>query len=170
MPNKSLLRFSFKHSLNDSICTFKLLITANNFILSMLLVCCKQGKEPENIHNNLRFNHICDGLLHMNQCAFSLVSFRMPRSPNSKGRIDRTISIAFSFGCKVEDVRHKHLRNTLFVSENISGTIHPRNCFSYGSFQLSDCNRESVYQKHNVKSLSAFSFRIYPLIGDDIFI
>jgi len=170
VPDQALLVFTFQHTLHNCVSTFKLLITANNLILSMLFVRSKQGKEAENIHNNLWLHHICDGLLNLSHCAFRLMFLGMPRTPNGKRSVYRAISKAFTFRSKIEYIRYEHLRNALFISKDIASTIHPRNSFTHRRFQLTNSNREAIYKQHNIQSLTTFCFRVNPLVCNNIFV
>ena len=58
MPDKSLLGISCNNTLYDKICSFILLVSADYFILLMLLLLNEKSEELEDIHHLLRCDHI----------------------------------------------------------------------------------------------------------------
>ena len=170
VPDKTLFRITCTNTVYNRIRTFKLLITANDFIFTVFLVCCKQCEESEDIHYDFRFNHILHTGLNISKSSFATVVIGMPRTPDGQRSIDGTVTIALALGCEVEHIGHEHLRNTLFIGKDIASTVHPRNCISDRGFQFTNRNRETVDKKNDIKSLATFCLRVYPLIGNNIFV
>ena len=170
MPDQALFGIPGHNTVDDHICAFKLLIAADDFVLAILFVRCKHGEELEDIHNLLRGNHILNADLHISKATFGFVGCRMPRAPHINRHVNGAVSIALSFGCKVEYIRYEHSRDAFLVSGDVTGSVQPCNCAANGSLKLTNSNRETVDKENNIESLSTFGLRVYPLICDDVFV
>ena len=170
MPDKALLGIPGQNTVDDHICAFKLLIAADNFVFAILFVRCEHSEELEDIHNLFRSNHILNADLHVSKATFGFVGRCVPRAPHVNRHVNGTVSIALSFGCKVEHIRYKHSRDAFLVSGDVTGSVQPCNCAADGSLKLTNGNRETIDKENNIESLSPFGLWIHPLIRDDIFI
>ena len=170
MPDQALLRVSGFHTLHDQICTFILLIAANDLVFSIFLICSKQCEELENVHDLPRLHHICNTDLDIGQRSFDLVVRCVPRTPHIDRHTDRTVAEHLTLGRKVEYICYEHRCNALLVVCDVTCTIKPCDRTADGRFQLTNSNREAVDEQNNIKAVSAFLHRVNPLIRHDILV
>ena len=170
MPDQAFFGIPGHNTVDDHICTFKLLIAADDFVFAILFVRCKHGEELEDVHYLFGRNHIFDADLHIGKAALSFVGCCMPRAPHVNGHVNRTVSIAFPFGSEVEHIRYEHSRDAFLVSGDVTGSVQPCDCAADGSLKLTNGNRETIDKENNIESLSTFGLRVYPLICDDVFV
>ena len=138
VPNEALLRIAGANALNDSVCSFILLITADNLVLLILLIGREQRKVTEDIQNDLFFRHCAYAALNIGQCALTLVIRRVPWTPMRHIGLHGSIAIAFALGSKVKDIGYKHLRDTLLVIKNVLSAINPGDGFVNRSLDFAD--------------------------------
>ena len=65
MPNQSLFRTALHHPLHQPVSSLVLLIAADNLDPPMLFIRREQGEVLQHIQQNLRAQHVMDGLLHL---------------------------------------------------------------------------------------------------------
>ena len=95
------------------------------------------------------------------------LSFK-PRSPFSEWCSYAAIAEGLTFGSKVEDVRNKHLRDALLVTEDVIGTICPCDTAAYRALDFAEHQRDTIDEENDIKALASLcaGFGIHPLIGN----
>ena len=144
MPNQSFFGVTSNNTVDDHVCSLKLLIATDYFIFSVLLIGRKHGEELENIHNLFRRNHVFHADLYISQSALGFVSCSMPRPPHVDWHVNGTISITFSFGSEVEYICYEHRRDAFFIGGDVTSCIQPSNRTANRRFQFADRNRKPV--------------------------
>ena len=170
MPDQTLLDLVLQHTLNNQICTFVLLISADNLNFAVSLIRGVQGKEAEDIHNLCRCDHVRNADPHIFQGAFILMVGCMPGAPHGAGHIDRAITIALTLRGKVKDAGNKHLRNHPLIVCNVIGSVQPSDGTAHRCFQFANGNRNAVDQQNDVEATATIYAREDPLIGYHTFI
>ena len=168
MPNKALFRFTINDTLDQKVCAFILLVTANYLKLTKLLICRENGEITENIQNSFVLNHRSNAALHIGKSSFILAFRYMPGTPVGYATVDSTITETLAFCSKVKDIGNKHAGNALFIIQNILGTVDPGNSFAGSSLDLTDYDGETVDQQNDIQPFAALYLGINPLICDHI--
>ena len=88
----------------------------------------------------------------------------IPRSPQGNGSVYRAIAETLALGGKVEDICDEHLRNGLFIIEDIARAVHPADGRANRGLHFADRHGEPVDKQNDVEPFPACGLRIHPLI------
>ena len=168
VPNQALLGLSALHTLNHKVGALILLVTTDNLEFSELFIGRENREIAEDIKNGFVLDHSHQASLNVGKSAFVLAFRNVPRTPMGNTCAHSTVTETLALGSKIKDVRYKHTGDTLLVVKDILCAVNPRNSFAGCSLDFADNNRETVDQKHDIKTLAALNLRINPLIGNNV--
>ena len=170
MPDQALFRISGKNTADNHIRALKLLIAADDLVFAVLFIGGKHGEKLEDVHHLFRLDHIFHADLHIRKAALRFMGGGVPRPPHIDRHMNGTVAVALPLCGKIEYVCDKHGGNAFFIRGNISSGVKPRNSTADRCLQFANRNGKAVDQQHNIQTFAPIRLRIYPLVGDNIFV